>query len=92
MAEEENALFIICGSRGHGNIRRTLLGSISDYILHHSNVPVFVCKRKDSNPGPTSPSLKQKIMNSPLFRRKNKSSPRNSPQLDRRSDSEQLTA
>ncbi|XP_045165563.2 putative universal stress protein SERP1273 isoform X2 [Mercenaria mercenaria] len=44
VAEDEGADFIITGSRGLGTIRRTLLGSVSDYIVHHSPVPVFVCK------------------------------------------------
>lgn len=86
VAEEEHALFIICGSRGKGTFRRTFLGSISDYVLHHSNIPVFICKHKDlyKAHGVGSPSLKQKIMNSPLFRRKNKDSPKNSPKIDRK--------
>ena len=49
VADEENATFIICGTRGHGRLRRTFLGSISDYILHHAHVPVFVCRHKDSH-------------------------------------------
>lgn len=31
------------GSRGLGTIRRTILGSVSDYVVHHANVPVVVC-------------------------------------------------
>lgn len=88
VADEEKAFFIICGSRGKGTLRRTLLGSISDYVLHHSHVPVFICKHKDlhkEHGGSASPSLKHRIMNSPLFRRKNKDSPKNSPKLDRKS-------
>ena len=95
VADEEKAFFIICGSRGKGTLRRTFLGSISDYVLHHSHVPVFICKHKDlhKDHGSGSPSLKHRIMNSPLFRRKNKdspkNSPKNSPQLDRKkTDSE----
>ncbi|KAL5004326.1 hypothetical protein ScPMuIL_017782 [Solemya velum] len=44
-AETENADFIVTGCRGLGTIRRTFLGSVSDYILHHSPKPVFVCRR-----------------------------------------------
>ncbi|XP_045165284.1 uncharacterized protein LOC123529132 [Mercenaria mercenaria] len=90
VAEDEHALFIICGSRGIGNFRRTLLGSISDYVLHHSHIPVFICKHKDLHKEHvSSPSLKTKIMNSPLFRRKNKDSPKNSPKVGRKkTDSE----
>lgn len=44
MAKEVEADLIITGTRGMGTIRRTLLGSVSDYILHHAHVPVIVCR------------------------------------------------
>ncbi|OWF52857.1 uncharacterized protein LOC110447253 [Mizuhopecten yessoensis] len=46
VAVEQNADFIITGSRGLGTVRRTLLGSVSDYIVHHAHVPVLICRRK----------------------------------------------
>ncbi|XP_060066573.1 universal stress protein Slr1101-like [Ylistrum balloti] len=46
VAQEQNADFIITGSRGLGTVRRTFLGSVSDYIVHHSHVPVLVCRQK----------------------------------------------
>ena len=46
IAEEENAKLIITGTRGLGKIRRTFLGSVSDYIIHHSHVPVLVTRHK----------------------------------------------
>ncbi|CAG2233905.1 unnamed protein product [Mytilus edulis] len=42
-AEECGASVIVVGSRGLGTVRRTILGSVSDYILHHADVPVLVC-------------------------------------------------
>ena len=42
IAKEEKATMIITGTRGLGKIRRTILGSVSDYIIHHSSVPVLV--------------------------------------------------
>lgn len=48
-AEEAHAQLVIVGSRGHGKVRRTLLGSVSDYVLHHSHVPVIVCRHKDDH-------------------------------------------
>lgn len=45
MATKENASYIVIGSRGLGKFRRTLLGSVSDYVLHHASVPVVVCKK-----------------------------------------------
>lgn len=44
---EEKANLIVLGSRGMGTIRRTLLGSVSDYVMHHSHIPVLVCKHPD---------------------------------------------
>lgn len=45
-AVEENADMIVVGTRGLGKVKRTFLGSVSDYCVHHSPVPVLVCKRE----------------------------------------------
>lgn len=50
-AHEQNADVILCGSRGHGKLRRTFMGSVSDYIVHHSHVPVVVCRHKNHHHG-----------------------------------------
>ncbi|XP_062578739.1 universal stress protein in QAH/OAS sulfhydrylase 3'region-like [Saccostrea cucullata] len=42
-AEEVKADMIVVGSRGLGAVRRTILGSVSDYVLQHSSIPVIVC-------------------------------------------------
>ncbi|XP_076447746.1 putative universal stress protein SH1215 [Babylonia areolata] len=44
-ATDEGACMIVCGTRGHGKIKRTFLGSVSDYVVHHANVPVVICRR-----------------------------------------------
>ncbi|XP_048741307.2 universal stress protein Sll1388-like isoform X2 [Ostrea edulis] len=46
VAKEVHASNIIVGSRGLGMLRRTFLGSVSDYVVHHSEVPVTVCRHK----------------------------------------------
>ncbi|VDM33715.1 unnamed protein product [Hydatigera taeniaeformis] len=45
-AAEHKAQLIVIGSRGFGAIRRTLLGSVSDYVVHNSNVPIAVVPPK----------------------------------------------
>ncbi|CAH1780793.1 unnamed protein product [Owenia fusiformis] len=46
VAEERSATMIVMGSRGFGTLRRTILGSVSDYVLHHSKQPVIICPKK----------------------------------------------
>lgn len=41
-AQKEGAAFLVVGSRGMGTIRRTILGSVSDYIIHHAHAPVIL--------------------------------------------------
>jgi len=44
-AEENNAGSIIMGTRGLGKIKRALLGSVSEYVIHHSHCPVTVVRQ-----------------------------------------------
>lgn len=46
VGEEEEAEFIVMGGRGKGTLRRTFMGSVSDYVVHHAHVPVLVCRNK----------------------------------------------
>jgi len=41
-AQKESANMIVMGSRGQNALRRTFVGSVSDYVLHHSHIPVTV--------------------------------------------------
>ncbi|WAR02610.1 YQA3-like protein [Mya arenaria] len=45
-AREEGATMLILGTRGMGLMRRTFMGSVSDYCLHHASFPVLVCRHK----------------------------------------------
>ncbi|PAA79147.1 hypothetical protein BOX15_Mlig010515g1 [Macrostomum lignano] len=42
-AEEHSADMVVMGSRGLGLLRRTFIGSVSDYVLHHAYRPVMIC-------------------------------------------------
>nr|CAH8824343.1 unnamed protein product [Trichobilharzia regenti] len=42
IAEEYNAKLIVMGTRGLGIIRRTLLGSVTNYVLHHVKTPLVI--------------------------------------------------
>ncbi|XP_053378016.1 uncharacterized protein LOC128547971 [Mercenaria mercenaria] len=55
---EIGASMIIIGTRGMGKVRRTLLGSVSDYVLHHAHVPVLIC-RHESDHQPQQHAKKQ---------------------------------
>ncbi|KAG5454299.1 Universal stress protein Sll1654 [Clonorchis sinensis] len=41
-ARDLSADVIIIGNRGVGTIRRTVLGSVSDYVFHNSSIPVIL--------------------------------------------------
>ena len=43
-AEEVGATVVVVGSRGHGAIKRALLGSVSDHLVRHAPCPVLVVR------------------------------------------------
>lgn len=44
LAEELDVGFIVVGSRGHGLLARSLLGSAADSIVRHAHCPVLVVR------------------------------------------------
>jgi nucleotide-binding universal stress UspA family protein len=44
LAEEIGAGLIVMGSRGHGRLKRALLGSVSDAVVRHAHCPVTIVR------------------------------------------------
>ena len=45
LAKKENAHMVVMGTRGMGTVRRTLMGSVSDFVVHHAHCPVVICRQ-----------------------------------------------
>jgi nucleotide-binding universal stress UspA family protein len=45
LAEEIGAGLIVLGSRGHGRLRRALMGSVSDAVVRHAHCPVTIVRK-----------------------------------------------
>ena len=44
VSEELDVGLIVIGSRGHGGVRRALMGSVSDSVVRHAHCPVLVVR------------------------------------------------
>ncbi|MGQ9864756.1 MAG: universal stress protein [Pseudanabaenaceae cyanobacterium] len=44
VAAQENPDILAIGSRGLGSVERLMLGSVSDYVVHHAPCPVLVVR------------------------------------------------
>jgi nucleotide-binding universal stress UspA family protein len=44
LAEDSGIGLIVMGSRGHGRVSRTLMGSVSDFVVRHAPCPVLVVR------------------------------------------------
>ncbi len=49
IAEQIEPDWIIMGSRGASNIKEIVMGSVSQYVLHHVSCPVMIVKDNDKN-------------------------------------------
>ena len=47
VAKERSVDHVVMGSRGLSTVSRALVGSVSDYCLHHAHVPVSVVPPPD---------------------------------------------
>jgi nucleotide-binding universal stress UspA family protein len=54
IAKAEEVSMVVMGTRGLGTVRRTILGSVSDFVLHHAHCPVVVCSHDRSRTSSTS--------------------------------------
>jgi nucleotide-binding universal stress UspA family protein len=50
LAEELDAGLVIMGSRGHGGIKRALMGSVADGVTRHAHCPVLVVRGDGREP------------------------------------------
>jgi nucleotide-binding universal stress UspA family protein len=44
LAHSIGAGLIVMGSRGHGRMRRALMGSVSDSVVRHAHCPVTIVR------------------------------------------------
>ena len=51
LAEDLGAGLIVMGSRGLGGVRRALMGSVSDSVVHHAHCPVMVVRPEKQRAG-----------------------------------------
>lgn len=53
-AKKFNVDLIVMSSHARGGVKRITLGSVTDYLIRHTNIPVLVVKAPTSFIGPTS--------------------------------------
>ena len=46
LGEKAGVGMIVMGSRGLGGVRRALLGSVSEFVVHYAGCPVLVVRRE----------------------------------------------
>ena len=53
---KSGAQLLVIGTRGLGTLSRTILGSVSDYVLHHAGIPVCICSHRPKPEEEVEPS------------------------------------
>lgn len=48
-SEQMQVNLLVLGSRGLGTLKRTILGSVSDYCAHHARTPILIVKPPEHN-------------------------------------------
>jgi nucleotide-binding universal stress UspA family protein len=48
VARDRHAKVIVLGSRGYTGLRASMIGSVSNAVIHHSPCPVLVVRREES--------------------------------------------
>ena len=51
LAEDIDAHVIVIGSHGWGPLKRALLGSVSEYVMHHAPCPVLIVRADAAGEG-----------------------------------------
>jgi len=48
VALDNHADYVVVGCRGRGSVSKIINGSITDYVAHHSSVPVVIARHMES--------------------------------------------
>jgi len=46
IADDEKADLIVMGTRGMGAVKRTIIGSVSEYVIRHAAIPSLVVPKE----------------------------------------------
>ncbi len=58
-AKEEKACMIVVGNRGTSETKQSVLGNVSNYVLHNAHCPVMICNEGQPE---DSPTIRDKVL------------------------------